>query len=477
MHSLSKSNYIQYRMCPEELWLAKNRPEIMPRMTDDDLHNVEQGNIIDGLAKELFSDTLFLTQLAATADDVFLQKNVEVEGLIARGDILVEKGEAYYLYEVKAATEVKTEHIQDIAFQKYVYEKAGYPIKRNFLVHVNKQYQSNGKLDLHRFLIIQETTEAVEEAMVKIEEEIAQILAFVNGPEPPKRINHECEKQNACPFFSYHYPNFPKYSVYDIARINKKKRIQLLEQGIFSIYDVPDEFPLSPKQRVHVQVQIARSRETVIQKNDINRILSSLSYPLYFLDYETFSYVLPSQNGIRPYQQMVFQYSLHVKKSPGSALKHYEYLLRKKEEPVRDLVAHLQQAMPTEDGTVIVWNDNFEKARNTELSTLYPEFANFLKSVNDRIFDLAKIFQDQLYIHPDFYGKYSIKKVLPVLAPEYDYNNLEVSNGQIATLKWHHLTDGRFSAAQGEKVYRDLLEYCKLDTLAMVRIFEVLVKL
>lgn len=473
--AISKSDYIQYLMCPEELWLAKNRPEVMPRMSDDDLHNVEQGNIIDGLAKKLFEDKEFLASLQICPENVLFQERAEKNGLIARGDILVKKESGYYLFEVKAATEVKPEHVQDIAFQKLVFEKAGYPIERTFLVYVNKEYRVNGALNLSCFLMIEETTAVVEEEISGIEARVAKILEFVQGPEPPKKINHECEKKNNCPFFAYHFPDFPKYSVFDIARINKSKRIKLLEDGVFSIYDVPNDFPLSEKQRL--QIDIARTQKPIIQREAILDTLRALSYPLYFLDYETFSYVMPSQNGLKPYQQMVFQYSLHVQEYPGSALKHYEYLLRKKEEPLRELVAHLEQAIPSIGGTVIVWNDSFEKARNNELAALFPEFADFLASINNRIFDLAKIFQDQLYIHPRFKGKYSIKKVLPVLAPEYDYSKLEISNGQIATLKWHHLTDGRFPPDQEEKVYRDLLDYCELDTLAMVKIFEALANL
>ena len=186
------------------------------------------------------------------------------------------------------------------------------------------------------------------------------------------------------------------------------------------------------------------------------------------------SYVIPAQQGVRPYQQMVFQYSLHVKENPNAELQHFEYLLRSKEEPVEHLVAHMREHIDHTKGTVIVWNDKFEKPRNREMAAQYPQFNDFLLGMNERVYDLMIPFSKGLYQHPGFKGSASIKSVLPILCPDLSYKNLEIQSGGNAVIHWHHATDGRLSAEEQQNTFKNLLAYCHLDTLAMVRIWEVL---
>jgi len=218
---------------------------------------------------------------------------------------------------------------------------------------------------------------------------------------------------------------------------------------------------------------MAQQQKITINREAIKGILDQLEWPLYFLDYETFAYVKPPQAGHRPYQQMMFQYSLHVLDGPGEPIQHYEYLLRERTEPVENLVLSLRKNIKETGGTVIVWNESFEKGRNKELAALLPHHADFLHSVNDRVYDLMTIFRQGLYLHPGFKGSNSIKDVLPVLCPELNYKDLEVVQcGTDAVVQWHHMTDGRMEAGARAATHEALLRYCELDTWAMVRIWE-----
>lgn len=267
--------------------------------------------------------------------------------------------------------------------------------------------------------------------------------------------------------------DLPEYSVFNIARIRNPKLKEFIEADIYDITDVDLEaISLSPKQKR--QVVVAQEEIVAVQYDKIREILNGLEYPLYFLDYETYSYVIPAQDRIKPYQQMIFQYSLHTISEAGAEPVHQEYLLREKTEPVEELVKHLQGNIAESGGTVIVWNEGFEKSRNKEIAAVLPDYADFLLSVNARIYDLMKPFSKGLYEHFAFKGRSSIKKVLPILCPELSYTDLEIQNGGSAVIEWHKAVNDKYSEEKKQATFTALLKYCEPDTRVMVRIWEVL---
>ena len=219
-----------------------------------------------------------------------------------------------------------------------------------------------------------------------------------------------------------------------------------------------------------MQLQVARTGKPVIDTANISTILNTTKYPIAFLDYETFFPAIPLFDGYRPYQQMVFQYSLHILTENGD-LQHSECLVRTLADPVPEILRTLQSQLP-ENGTIVVWNKGFEMGRNKEMAALLPDHAAFLRALNRRVFDLMDIFRKNYYVHPDFQGSCSIKKILPVLIPNLSYKDLVIQEGGTASLTWYRmLTDGR-SEEEKAKTCDHLLNYCKLDTLAMVEVFQ-----
>ncbi|MDB4728555.1 DUF2779 domain-containing protein [Saprospiraceae bacterium] len=471
MHQLSKTDFLQYLACPEELWLSKNTEEISNPPSLDMLHRMEQGRLIDDLGKDYFLQQ-FSTDLKGKGWDILYQSTATADGFLARADIIALNRDSNMvkIYEVKGSTKIKEEHIKDVAFQKMVFELEGYKVERCHLIYVDNGYVLNGDLNIENLFIVEEITEQVNETYADVQMKAIEALAFINGSEPEKRITLGCCNKLKCSFVQRHFHDLPDYTVYDISRIHINKLQTLVSNDILDIMDVPSDFPLSKKQRL--QVDIAQNDEIRINREAISGELNKLEYPLYFLDYETFSYVVPVQNGHRPYQQMLFQYSLHVVEYPGAKVEHFEYLLNQKEEPVSNLLASLQENIDTDNGTVLVWNKRFEKDRNKECAEIYPEYSEFLLALNDRVYDLMDVFTKGYYSHPGFKGKTSLKNVLPVLCPELSYKILHVQNGLEANIKWHHWTDGQYRGEENEFIKRALLKYCQLDTWAMVRIWE-----
>jgi hypothetical protein len=240
--------------------------------------------------------------------------------------------------------------------------------------------------------------------------------------------------------------------------------------GIVDIYDVPDNFELSEKQRF--QVEVAKSKETYIDKEEIEDMFDDLEYPLYFLDYETFNPAIPLFNGYSPFDHITFQYSLHVLDEDGN-LDHFEYLHTEKTDPIPHLLDSLKEHIKDE-GSIVVWNKGFEGGRNKSMGSIYPEYRDFCEGMNDRLFDLMDVFKDNLYHDPLFKGSYSIKYVLPVLVPDLSYDDLNIRNGSMAMASWY---DFVFKDKEDENIIDDLLRYCELDTLAMVRVWEELRKI
>jgi hypothetical protein len=300
---------------------------------------------------------------------------------------------------------------------------------------------------------------------------IREALVYLTTRPKPSLADH-CRKRLGCRFIQEHFSDLPDYTVFDIAFLSNEKRRQLLSAGIVDILDVPDDFELSRNQAR--QVRAARTGAVEIDIATIARRVAKWEYPLHFLDYETFAYAIPQFDGIRPFQQMCFQYSLHTIAEPGAEPVHASFLSHGHDDPPRAMTEHLRNAMSGGIGTVFVWYESFEKRRNDEMAAMFPEFAEFFAEVNRKTFDLMKIFSDRLYNHPGFKGRSSIKKVLPIVVPSLSYADLAISDGMTASISWYHAARGRFDDDECAQLFEHLNAYCHLDTLAMVEIFNVL---
>ncbi len=473
-YTLSKTDYQYYRACPEELWLMKHQRDLFPPMTEERLFSIKQGNLVDAFVEKLFADKQFLRSFKIGKRPVSFQKRVDTEGYVAIADVVVfdeNDPNCIDLFEVKGSKEVKEDYLHDLAFQKFVFEKSGFKVRKTYLVHINPTYVFEGELDPAKFFRLPNVSDKVDKLLEKTAKMAAEAISYINNQTEPEAHFKLCGNKLDCVFLKKHFPDLPPYTVFDIRGIREKKLNEFFEQNILDIADVPLDFPLSNNQRR--QVNIAQSQEVVIDTEEIKRITEGWEPPFYFLDYETINLVFPIHAGLAPYQQMVFQYSLHVLDLYGN-IHHYEFLIDNKTDSPLALLTQLQKDIQADFGTVFVWNKSFEKTRNEEMARMYPQFADFLNDLNARMYDLEVPFKSGAYIHPDFKGKSSIKKVLPVLVPDLSYDTLNVQNGSMAFTQWSRMIFDDLRETERLKIKHDLLDYCKMDTWAMVRIWEIL---
>jgi hypothetical protein len=380
--------------------------------------------------------------------------------------------ESWTLYEVKSTNSIKKDHILDLSFQRVAFEDAGYTIGKVKVIYLNKDYRRRPQVVPKDLLMESDVTSEVAELVETLRAQTQDALKYLNLTDEPSgcscRLN---SRSKHCPTFHYLNPDIPEYSVFNISRINGKKLALLVDNDIVNVHDVPEDIKLSVIQQN--QVDAEKTKQPKIDKAAIADTLNELEFPLYFLDYETVSTALPLYGECKPYQQIPFQYSLHVLRDPNGTLEHYEYLSHDSTTlPAHELLSNLKQQIGP-SGSVITWNKSFEMGRNREMAEQYPEFAELMNSINDRVFDLMEVFSKQYYVHHKFKGSSSIKKVLPVLVNGFTYDDMDISNGQAAALRWYEAVtsdDPELASA----TYESLLEYCKLDTLAMVEIYKTL---
>ncbi|MCI0501294.1 MAG: DUF2779 domain-containing protein, partial [Epsilonproteobacteria bacterium] len=287
--------------------------------------------------------------------------------------------------------------------------------------------------------------------------------------EPQKDIGKHCSNPYECDAMSYCWQHIPEYSIFDISRLKSDKKFEFYRQGIVNFSDISDISCFSIAQQIQIQSEL--SQKEIINHEEIKEFLNGLSYPIYHLDFETFQQAIPQWKGISPFMQIPFQYSIHKQNGDGS-LEHFEHLAKVGVDPRYELAKQLVNDIP-KDVTVLAYNMGFEKGVIRKLAEQFPEFSYHLLAIHDNIQDLMTPFQKKDYYTPAMKGSYSIKYVLPALVPEFEsaYKDLHlVHNGGEAMSAFANM--GKMSQDE-QKAYRDaLLEYCKLDTLAMVKVLE-----
>lgn len=488
---LSKSTFIAWRQCPHTAWYRANDRALFDTFVDPSTAALfAVGNEIDELARKIFPGGLLLgpgrggetRAVIARREPVIFQAELTTNDLAALCDILVWNAgaNAYDLVEVKSSTSSSTrrddEYAFDLAFQEHVLEASGVPINRSYLMRLNSEYVRQGPLDIAQLFARADFTDAVAAARHELPALIDEACRWINMKQPPRgpcscvRVS----RGNHCEMFAHINPDIPDYSVHDIARIHATKLAALIDAGVLHVRDVPDEFPLSEKQAT--QVRLAKSGEPEIDRAGIAAFMRAIAMPAAFLDFETHNPALPRFDRYRPYQQIPFQFSLHVLDRWDGEPVHHEFLHLASSEPDHPFIEALKDVMPR-GGAVIVWNKSFERSRLAEIASRHPEHAAFVDDMTRRLVDLADVFSSGLYVHPDFRGSYSVKAVLPALVPRLSYDHLAIRNGAGAQMEWNNMVTGLYGTTKSAATAAALRTYCELDTRAMVEIAKVLIAL
>jgi hypothetical protein len=487
--TLSKSRYVQGWQCPKALYLEKFHPELKAEVTEMQQAVFDLGHTVGDYAQQYFPGGIDATQgdysnfkaamaytqeLIASGQQVIYEAGFQYEGNMCYMDILVNREGKWYAYEVKGAASVHEYYLHDTSFQYYVITQSGLPLEDIFLMHIDSSYVREGDLDLEQLFKQVSLKEKVLEKQDEVKSRIKVLRQMLQvGEEPDIEIGPHCSSPFECGYFAHCWSHIPSYSIFNISRLTSKKKFKLYKSGIINFDEIPDNAALNDRQWMQVEAEL-QQREYIDKKN-IQRFLDTLHYPLYFMDFEAFSAPIPPFDKSQAYHQICFQYSLHVQQSPEAEIEHYEFLGTPPDDPrpafIQSLISHCGS-----EGTVLAYNQGFETGRLRELALLFPEYALPLKAIIKRVKDLMKPFQKAWCYTPAMKGSYSIKKVLPALVPELSYAELEINNGGLASSSYaamHHISDSE----ELNKTRANLLEYCKMDTWAMVKILEKLYEL
>ena len=480
---LSKSRYCSALQCPKMLWLNDNMPEMCVSTANQTA--IENGYLVGDLARGLFGEYELVTYgdlevmqeqtklLLDKGTPVIAEASFSYDGCFCSVDILRNLGDSVEIYEVKSSTEVKDIHLEDAAYQYYVLTKSGYNVSRVCIVRIDNTYVRQGELDIHKLFAIEDITAFAKDGFTSVEHNIPIFRRHMaQEHEPDIGIGMQCFNPYECCFKDYCFCHLPKPNVFDVAGLATKKKCQLYRDGIISFPQLEQSCALNLNQHTQVHYEL-HDEPARINKANIRELLDSLSFPLYFLDFESYQAAIPPFDGSRPYEQLVFQYSLHYIEHEGGLLLHKEYLAYPDGDPRRGVAEQLCRDIP-KDVCVTAYNMGFEKSRIKELARLYPDLADHLMNIHDHIVDLLPPFRSKDYYTRAMKGSYSIKYVLPALFPDdpaLDYHNLEgVHNGGEASEAFIRMAD--MHGEELERCRNNLLKYCCLDTYAMVRIWE-----
>jgi len=475
---ISKSSYMAGLDCHRKLWqLLWDRNNAGPRSGIDQLR-MEFGIRFGEVAHCLYPDAILIDinirKLKRAEEDtrkaiedgaeVILEATFRHEQCRVLSDIVEKQpDDTWHLMEVKSSTEVKKEHIPDLAFQKWVMERCGYPVSKCSVVFADKSGIWPDQKSIFKF---EDVTDRVNAAVEEVPAQLKPMLKIAESRgQPPDARDcitkkcHKCEfKKTVC------WKDITEPTIYDVVHVSKIPALKALD--VFHVKDIRNDFGLNNTDRGHVDRMKAKSVD--IDKAGLLSMLEKLEYPIYFLDFESIAVAVPLFDGNRSWQKLPIQYSIHVLEENGE-MRHVEFLHEENSDPSAALAARLVADIG-ESGSVVVYHAQMESGVLQDLVDRFPQYATALLSMDARIWDLEVVFLKH-YRDWRFGSKSSIKVVLPALIPELSYENEVVSDGGEASLSWVQMLETDDFLVRQEKA-EALRSYCKLDTLAMVELLE-----
>lgn len=488
IHVLSKSTFLRGSQCDKSLYLYKHYYELREEPSPEKLAIFKRGTNVGLLAQKLFpggvdaspespfkyAESVEMTkQFIERGEKVIYEASFVYEGVLVALDILVNKGGKWYAYEVKSSTKITEIYRLDAALQYWVITNSGLALADISIVNVNNQYIKNGPIDVEQLFIKTSVLNDIKKHAKFIEKKVPYLKQMISQPAVPDvDIGPHCFNPYECDFRAHCWKKVPENSVFEISGMHKADQFEMFKKGIVKIEDIPDDYPLKDDQKI--QVTQFKKNEPLVDKPALKGFIDGLEYPLSFFDLETIMPAVPIYDGTHPYANLPFQYSLHVKEEKTAFTKHFEFLAEAGIDPRKSFIESFLSQIG-DKGDILVYNQAFETSVLRKLAVLFPEHKAALGKVNSRIKDLMQPFKDKWYYHPAMRGSYSIKEVLPALVPELSYKEMGISSGGMAMSSFEQLQDETdiFKIAETRQY---LLEYCKMDTYAMVKILEVLEK-
>ena len=476
MAGLSKSRILLNLQCPKRLWLQVNRPELA-EVEEGSAARMATGNEVGEIARSLYPDGLLIDpeklsdavketrEALMQAPRPLFEATFEADGVLIRADLLLPGDNGYRMAEVKSSTGVKDYHLADAAIQSWVCRQNGLPLRKIEIAHIDSGFIYPGDKNYRGLFAHADITETINDLQPEVPGWISDASNTLQGDEPHTAPGKQCNTPFDCPFITHCHPTVdPDAYPLDILPYGGTVAANLRAEGFNDLRDIKEEQLDNPKHRRVWRASVTGKSEL---DQEAGRLLSSLPYPRYYLDFETIQFAVPCWGGTRPYAQIPFQWSCHIESEDGT-LAHQDFLADGTNDPRRQFAETLIAALGN-TGPIIVYNAGFERGRMNELAITYPDLAPALEAAILRVFDLLPIARNHYY-HPAMRGSWSIKAVLPTIAPELSYEGLEVAHGGMAQEAFLELLEPSLPNDRRSKLTAALLAYCERDTLAMVRI-------
>jgi hypothetical protein len=494
-YSLSKSSFLSGVQCEKKFFFDRYRKELKPAASARQEAIFDRGNEIGELAKLVFSGGIdlkstgdfklqeqrertqsLLTQKTPTIYEAAFSEN----GVFAALDILHHQDGEMWAIEVKSSSSVKDYHLQDASLQYWVMNAAGYTPDRFFVMHLNSDYVKNGPIVTQELFCLSDVTDRIKNNQLWVEQQLSVLKGIDAQEEPQKEIGKHCSDPFDCEYKGHCWRHIPdEDSVFELTNA-RGRDWDMYAKGILHLNEVPED-ELNFTSRQQLQIDGVKYGKRVIDEMAIHQFVESVTYPIYFFDFETINSAVPILDFTSPYQQVPFQYSLHTLLAPDGSLVHSEFLAKPSDfngpsdcDPRKSLIDQMRNDIGPE-GSIMAYNAMFEKGVIKALAEAFPADAEFLLSLIPRFLDLLDVFKAGWYYTPAMKGSASIKYVLPALFPELSYQNLEIGNGEQASAVFLDMITSRFDGNVSE-TRTHLLAYCKQDTYAMVLLFNELVR-
>ena len=479
---LSKSRIMAGLQCAKRLWLEVNRrdlieydPGVEQRLAaGEDVNDVARaqypGGVLieydDGADAAIEETRRLLEERPGTP---IFEATFAADGVLVRADILESRQEGFDLIEVKSTTSVKPHYYEDCAVQAWVLERAGLTVRDIRLCHIDREFVYPGGGDYSGLFHLEDVTKGVREGIRSVPQWVQGCGEVLSGLEPDVEMGSHCTVPHSCPFIGYCRGEESEYPLRCMPRPHGTREViaGLITDGIDDIRDIPEGRLANEKQKWVRRVTIAGTPELRPEAAEVG----AYGYPRYYLDFEAIQFAIPIWEGTRPFEALPFQWSCHIESACGD-LRHEEFLETKGNVPMRTCAESLLK-IAGEEGPVFVYG-SYEKTILNALAARFPDLAEDLYRLRDRLIDLLSIVR-RAYYHPDMLGSWSIKKVLPTVAPHLDYGTLgEVQDGTAAGTAYLRIINSDTDAAERQRLVRELLEYCKRDTLGLVELVKFL---
>ncbi|MCQ2794418.1 MAG: DUF2779 domain-containing protein [Bacilli bacterium] len=489
---ITKTHYVEYCACPRAFWFYLHHPSEAKEVDEQAKKRIDEGMLVGRFAHQFFPDTykvkgneknvdiklqLEITQkLLKEGVNAIAEASFSVDDLFCAVDILKKEDDGYAIYEVKACNDINNhirEYYPDVAFQKYVLTRCGLNIKHCYIIHLNPDYVRHGEIDLHQLLITYSLNhnEAFDEEVKLVAANLDDLRRVINSSD----VSYGKHCVSSCDFLDYCHHDLEKPNVIYINGLAKKKAHEYIEKdNIITFLDLRKAGITFKSPRKQAQVDAYLNHTPVIyDKTMLSKFLKSVKYPLYHLDFETMNEAIPPYDNTKPYEQLPFQYSLHIEMSQGGTCIHKEYLGAKLD-CIRELAEQLVNDIPM-NVCSIAYHSSTEKGIIRMLAKKYPDLSEHLLNIADHMIDLLDPFKKGYFYHEKQGNSNSIKYVMPALCPEMElaYKKLPVvHNGGEALTMFPKLV--KMTGEEYQRVRQGMLDYCCLDTLSMVKVLNAL---